>query len=135
MRVETTPIMNETHYQNMIRHETEAFIKASRTQTEALDPAHPFRLWLDLVEHLLVERPLPSERLSEAVCSLFTHFGEMTPLFPRDVLYLLGGECLHYMPDEEISAYQELDELRFSAEHQGKSFNWAQAKETLKKLQ
>jgi hypothetical protein len=36
----------------------------------------------------------------------------MTPLFPRDVLYLLGGECLHYMPDEEISAYQELDELR-----------------------
>jgi hypothetical protein len=127
--------MSETHYQDMIRRETEAFVKASRIQTEALDPAHPFRLWLDQIQDLLVERPLPSERLSEVVCSLFTHFGEMTPLFPRDVLYLLGGECLHYMPDEEISAYQELDELRFSAEYQGKSFNWEQAKETLKKLQ
>ena len=127
--------MNETHYQDMIGRQTEAFIKAARFQTEALDAAHPFRLWLDQVGDLLMERPLPSERLSEAVCSLFTHFGEMTPLFPRDVLYLLGGECLHFMPDEEISAYQELDELRFSAEAQGKPFNWAQAKEALKKPQ
>lgn len=127
--------MNETHYQDMIRRETEAFVKASRFQTEALDAAHPFRLWLDQVESILAECPLPAERLSEAVCGLFTHFGELTPLFPRDVLYFLGGECLHYMPDEEINAYQELDELRFSAENQGKAFDWRQAKETLKQPQ
>lgn len=127
--------MNETHYHDMIRRETDGFVKASRFQTEALDSAHPFRLWLDQVESLLAEHPLPAERLSEAVCGLFTHFGELTPLFPRDVLYLLGGECLHYMPDEEISAYQELDELRFSAEERGKPFNWTQAKASLKKLQ
>ena len=28
----------------------------------------------------------------------------------RDLLWYFGGDCLHYMPDDEIEKYQQLDE-------------------------
>jgi len=54
---------------------------------------------------------------------------------PRDLLWFFGGDCLHFMPDEEIAFYQALDELRFSAEARGQIFNYAQAKKQLQQMQ
>jgi hypothetical protein len=84
---------------------------------------------------LLEAQPLKLDEITDQVNTLFTHFADLTPLFPRDILFFLGGDCLHYMPDEEIQAYQALDELRYSAESQGKSFDWETSKQSLKKLQ
>ncbi|EED32831.1 conserved hypothetical protein [gamma proteobacterium NOR5-3] len=47
--------------------------------------------------------------------------------FPRDLLWYLGQECLHFMPDEEIERFTLLDEQRREADRQGARFNWAEA--------
>ncbi|MGB0468145.1 MAG: PA2817 family protein [Pontibacterium sp.] len=51
-------------------------------------------------------------------------YPELTPLMPRDLFWFFGGECLHFMPDDEIQAYQQLDEARFEAADAGQPFNY-----------
>jgi len=55
--------------------------------------------------------------------------------FPRDLLWYLGQECLHFMPDEEIEIYTVMDEQRRTAASAGQTFNWAEARAVAKGLQ
>ncbi|MFT5117133.1 MAG: hypothetical protein ACI9NY_000661 [Kiritimatiellia bacterium] len=66
--------------------------------------------------------------LISRIVSTYSH---LTPLLTRDLLWFFGGDCLHYMPDDEISFYQQLDELRFTAEAAGNAFDVVVAKESL----
>ncbi len=69
------------------------------------------------------------------VSRLFTTYPDFAPTFPRDLLWFIAGECLHYMPDEEIAAYQQLEEMRLEAASQGKVLDLRQARASLQKLQ
>ncbi len=69
--------------------------------------------------------------LISRIVSAYSH---LMPEVPRDLLWFFGGDCLHYMPDEEITFYQQLDELRFTAEESGKPFDIKEAKRTLETL-
>ena len=69
------------------------------------------------------------------ISRLFTTYPDFAPTFPRDLLWFLGGECLHYMPDEEISAYQKLDDLRAEAAEKGETLNMRDARASLMGLQ
>ena len=71
----------------------------------------------------------------QLVSRLFTTYPDFAPTFPRDLLWFLAGECLHYMPDEEIAIYQQLDELRAEAAAQGKTLDLRQARASLQQLQ
>lgn len=51
-------------------------------------------------------------------------YPHITPHVPRELFWFFGGDCLHYMPDEEIAGYQRLDELRFEAEENGEEFDF-----------
>lgn len=42
------------------------------------------------------------------------NYPHITPEINRDLLWFFGGECLHYMADEELEKYQQLDELLHS---------------------
>jgi len=50
------------------------------------------------------------DRGRELVSRLFTSYPEFAPTFPRELLWFLGGECLHYMPDEEIAEFERRQE-------------------------
>ena len=69
------------------------------------------------------------------VSRLFTTYPDFAPTLPRDLLWFLAGECLHYMPDEEIAAYQQLDELRAEAAAKGEVLDLRQAKASLRQEQ
>lgn len=59
-------------------------------------------------------------------------YTELVPLIPRDLFWFFGGDCLHFMPDEEIATYQQLDEIRFEAEESGDAeFNYENARARL----
>jgi len=60
-----------------------------------------------------------------SLCRIVARYPELTPLAHRDLFWLFGGDCLHFMPDEEIAIYQRLDERRHSLESEGKTFNFA----------
>ena len=66
---------------------------------------------------------------------LFTTYPEIAPLLPRQLLWFFGGDCLHFMPDEEIRRFQALEDARLSAAAQGEVFNIADARAKLLNLQ
>ncbi|MCX4025009.1 dehydrogenase [Endozoicomonas sp. SM1973] len=67
----------------------------------------------------------------DTVCQLINYWPQLTHLISRDLLWLLGGECLHFMPEEEIAVYQQLEELQASAEAANQSFDWQETKQLL----
>ena len=85
------------------------------------------RLLENLAGHFgeLAERP---EALLDdgpgLVARLFTLAPQLATAFPRDLLWYLGGECLHYMPDEEIETLTRMDENRQETAARGETYNW-----------
>jgi len=55
-------------------------------------------------------------------------YDHLLPFFSRDLMWFFGGSSLHYMSDDEIRFYQQLDELRHAAESQNRSFDIIEAK-------
>ncbi|MGH1439666.1 MAG: PA2817 family protein [Cellvibrionaceae bacterium] len=55
-------------------------------------------------------------------------YDHLLPFFSRDLMWFFGGSSLHYMSDEEIRFYQQLDELRYAAETQNRPFDIIEAK-------
>ncbi len=66
---------------------------------------------------------------------LFTTYPDFAPTLPRELLWFMGGDCLHFMPDDEIALYQQLDELRAEAAARGELLDLGAARAKLLKLQ
>ncbi len=64
----------------------------------------------------------------QLLCKLVATYHHLMPLLPRDLLWYFGGDCLHYMPDEEISLYQQLDEQRQVAKETNQPFDYEKAR-------
>ncbi|TBR45067.1 hypothetical protein CBF23_000770 [Marinomonas agarivorans] len=45
-------------------------------------------------------------------------YPNLTPLIRRELLWFIGGECLHYLGDEEVYLFQELEERLYTLESQ-----------------
>ncbi len=67
----------------------------------------------------------------QLISNFVGNFPQLTPLISRDLLWLLGGDCLHWMPDEEVELYQQLDELYHNALENDESFNWVETRKML----
>jgi hypothetical protein len=67
----------------------------------------------------------------ELLCQVITRYPQIAHLVPRDLLWFFGGDCLHYMPDDEIDLYQQLEERRYHAEENDEPFDWTQEKQLL----
>ena len=71
----------------------------------------------------------------ELVSRLFSSCPMLAPRVPRDLLWFFGGECLHFMPDEELAMFQLLDDMRLEAASAGEQMDYQEAKANLLKLQ
>ena len=69
------------------------------------------------------------------VSRLFTTYPDFSPTFPRELLWFLGGDCLHFMPDGEIALYQQLEEQRQNSAAHGEIIDFSAARAKLLKLQ
>lgn len=69
------------------------------------------------------------------IARMLTTAPQLAESFPRETLWYLGGECLHFMPDEEIERYSALDEQRREAHASGRDFDWSSARAAMMKLQ
>ncbi len=61
---------------------------------------------------------------SDLICLIVSTYPHITPHVPRDLFWFFGGQCLHYMPDDEITKFQRLDEARYEAEDAGEGFDY-----------
>jgi hypothetical protein len=62
------------------------------------------------------------------MCRIVGSYPHLMPLLYRDLLWFFGGDCLHYMPDEEIAVFQHLDEQREDAKQQQLPFSYKEAR-------
>ncbi|MBY4675438.1 PA2817 family protein [Marinobacterium arenosum] len=88
----------------------------------------------DLIEAGQSEQADFIDRGQALLATLVRRYPEHVPLVPRDLFWFFGGECLHFMPDEEIALFQLLDEQRFDAERAGEPFNYEEARANIKGL-
>ena len=100
---------------------------------QILDDSHA--LFLERYDELLRELPIDpinSQYLGqELLCQIIHRYPQIAHLIARDLLWFFAGDCLHFMPDDEIALYQELEDQRYAAEQRGEDFDWLKAKQLL----
>ncbi|HGM5579513.1 TPA: PA2817 family protein [Pseudomonas putida] len=98
-------------------------------------PEESHALFLERFDELLTllpQNPLESQYLGQdLICQVITRYPQIAHLVPRDLLWFFGGDCLHYMPDEELEVYQALEERRYEAEQNEEPFDWNLEKQLL----
>jgi hypothetical protein len=97
-------------------------------------PEESHALFLERFDELLMSLPnIPEERHlgQDMICQVFQRYPQVAHLVPRDLLWFFGGDCLHYMPDDEIALFQELEERRYQAEQNNQPFDWNREKQLL----
>ena len=86
----------------------------------------------DELRALLPIDPIESQYLGQDLMSqVILRYPQIAHLVPRDLLWFFGGDCLHFMRDEELDLYQALEERRFEAEQNDEPFDWNQEKQLL----
>ena len=98
-------------------------------------PEESHGLFLERFDELLEQLPhdpLESQYLGQdLMCQVIQRYPQIAHLVPRDLLWFFGGDCLHFMPDDELDLYQALEERRYDAEQNEEPFDWNQEKQLL----
>ena len=76
-----------------------------------------------------------SEERSEAgqwlITNIVSRYPHLTPNVPRDLFWYFGGDCLHFLGDEEIDAFQRLDENYHQALTQDSETDYLELRKTI----
>jgi hypothetical protein len=127
--------MNDEQYRKQCLELLSEFAQTMVTRTEHLPPDDSLR---ELAAAFLAlangEGDLYGEGTS-LVTRLFTTYPGFAPTLPRELLWFLGGDCLHYMPDEEIDTFAQLADLRSAAAARGETLDLRAARAKLLNLQ
>lgn len=69
-------------------------------------PEENHGLFLERFDELMDELPRDPEGAQylgqDLISQVFHRYPQIAHLVPRDLLWFFGGDCLHFMPDEEI---------------------------------
>ncbi len=47
----------------------------------------------------------------DIITHIISHYPDITPQMHRDLLWFFGGDCLHYLADDELERYQAIEEI------------------------
>ncbi|GMG87014.1 PA2817 family protein [Biformimicrobium ophioploci] len=62
------------------------------------------------------------------LCKIVSLYSNLAPHIHPDLFWYFGGDCMHFIPDEDIARYQALDEARYEAESSGETFHYQDAR-------
>lgn len=127
--------MNDEQYRQYGSEELADFGKKLQEQTQQLGDDDPLRELARAFSELSESPGALYEVGPGLVSRLFTTYPEWAPTLPRHALWFLGGDCLHFMADEEIALFQQLEEQRLEAAAAGELFNIQEARANLLNLQ
>ena len=124
--------MDDSQYLDYCRGLLRSFNTDMTQRTRELEETDPLRQWVAAMadEQLDIYEEGPA-----LVQRLFSTYPEFAPLFPRDLLWFMGGDCLHFMPDEEIKIFKQLEHMRHEAAARGECLDLIDARAKLLKLQ
>lgn len=61
---------------------------------------------------------------TQVLTRLVRAYPQLVHLVARDLFWLFGEDCLHFMTDEELTQFAKLDEARSEAERNGEEFDY-----------
>lgn len=115
-----------------LAHVRQILVALTETEQVSADEHTLFIERFDELMQLLQDNTEDSLYLGQEIISqIFFRYPQVAHLIPRELLWFFGGDCLHFMPDEEIDLFQQLEDLQYQAESNGEAFNWLQAKQQL----
>jgi hypothetical protein len=127
--------MKDDHYLKYCRDLLAAFAGDLGNRVAELPADDPLARLADAFQRIARDEEELYTEGPALVTRLFSNFPHFAPLFPRDLLWFFGGECLHFMPDEEITQHQQLEELRAAAAAEGRVLDMVAARAQLTQLQ
>ena len=128
--------MNDPQYLLHCRQLLADFARTMTQRTDAMAETDSLRQLAGAFQQLADDNQSDLYRVGPSLVDrLFTTYPDFAPTLPRELLWFFGGDCLHYMPDDEIALYQQLDELRAVAAGRGETLDLRAARAKLLKLQ
>ncbi|MDD1965575.1 PA2817 family protein [Pseudomonas sp. NPDC090203] len=123
---------NLDHTLNLLTHLRGILVALGEAEQVPEESHDLFLERYDELMALLPVEPIESQYLGQdLLCQVIQRYPQIAHLVPRDLLWFFGGDCLHFMPDEEIDMYTALEERRFEAEENEEPFDWEQEKQLL----
>lgn len=78
--------------------------------------------------------PESHENGQDLVTRFVRSYPDLVPVMPRDLLWFFGGDCLHFMPDEELAKFQRLDEKMHEALSENSNFDYPRERAVILEL-
>jgi len=123
---------NLDHIMNLLLHLRGILVALGEAEQV---PEESHALFLERYDELLTllpADPIESQYLGQdLLCQVIQRYPQIAHLVPRDLLWFFAGDCLHFMPDDEIDLYTALEERRFEAMENEEPFDWNQEKQLL----
>ena len=126
--------MNDSQYREICLEMAAEFARQIGMEAQRCSPDDPLRELAAGFTDIAAGTGI-YERGPGLVRKLFSNCPHLTPVFPRDLLWFIGGECLHFMADEELAMFQQLDESRAAAAARGEVLDYHSERAKLLKLQ
>ncbi|MGB2131225.1 MAG: PA2817 family protein [Marinobacterium sp.] len=86
-------------------------------------------LFAALVDAYEQHQPHAYDEGQNLLVRLVRAYPQFVHLVARDLFWLFGGECLHFMSDEEIAQFQRLDEALAEAESSQNDIDYLQLRQ------
>ncbi|MBJ7539459.1 PA2817 family protein [Marinomonas transparens] len=81
--------------------------------------------WDSLTSKIEASDPSYTFEAQEVLSRFIRCYANLVPLIKRELLWFVGGECLHFLGDEEIALYQQLEDHLYELDKQQKSYDIA----------
>jgi len=122
-----------TYHLNLLKLGYNNLIKQEPFNSDEADPvdAEFLEQFAELIHTFETHDSVAYDDGQYLMARLVRAYPQLVPLVARDLFWLFGGDCLHFMPDEEIERFQQLDELRAQAEESGQAFDYLAARTRL----
>ena len=122
---------NRLKYHLELLNETLSRIEKAAANESGVIDADILQQFRDVIDQLTEHRDSAYEAGQDLFSKIGTHQPQLMPAVDRALLWFFGGECMHFLSDEEISRFQDLDEMAAEAEAEGKEYNYRSAGRSL----
>lgn len=62
------------------------------------------------IDALTGQQPEAFEQAQDTISQMAQYYPQLVPAIDRKLLWLLGGNCLHFLTDDEITGFQQAEE-------------------------
>ena len=122
---------NRLKYHLELLNETLSRIEKAAANESGVIDADILQQFRDVIDQLTEHRDSAYESGQDLFSKIGTHQPQLMPAVDRALLWFFGGECMHFLSDEEITRFQHLDEMAAEAEAEGKEYDYRSAGRSL----